>query len=90
MPVAAAVGVPPSLAGGYGFIKPKHHYVAHAPLDILKLGPIKGFWCWSFEGFHQVMKQIAATSNFKGNVCKHLVEVWRFQFGLRYFKRKMW
>ena len=70
-----------------GFFKPKHHYVAHAPLDILKLGPMRGFWCWSFEGFHQVMRRIAADSNFKGNVCKRLLEVWRFQFGLRYFKK---
>jgi hypothetical protein len=69
------------------FFKPKHHYVAHAPLDILKLGPMRGFWCWSFEGFHQIMKRIAADSNFKGNVCKRIVEVWRFQFGLRYYRK---
>ena len=65
-----------------GFFKPKNHYLAHASLDILKLGPIRGFWCWSFEGFHRVMKHIAADSNFK-NVSKRLSRIWRFQFGLR-------
>jgi hypothetical protein len=69
-----------------GFFKPKHHYVAHASLDILKLGPMRGFWCWSFEGFHRVMKAIAHDSNFK-NIGKRLTRIWRFQFGLRYFEK---
>jgi len=55
--------------------KPKHHFSQHLPLDILRLGPARGYWCYSYEGYNKVIKKITKGSNFK-NICKRVADVW--------------
>ena len=55
--------------------KPKHHFTQHIPIDILYLGPARGYWCFSYEGFNKVIKKITKGSNFK-NICKRVADVW--------------
>jgi len=64
-----------------GFYKPKHHDCTHAPHMVFNLGPMRGYWCYSFEGFHQKMKRIAEGSNFR-NVTERVVDFWRMRFAL--------
>ena len=33
--------------------KPKNHYLSHLPLEILRWGPLTGFWCEPFEHENQ-------------------------------------
>lgn len=56
-------------------MKPKHHFVQHIPLDALMHGPPRGYWCFSFEGMHQVMKRYARGSSFV-NVGKRIMGLW--------------
>ena len=55
--------------------KPKHHFSQHLPLDMLRLGPARGYWCYSYEGYNKVIKKITKGSNFK-NICKRVADVW--------------
>ena len=67
----------------YGhFYKPKHHFATHAPVNTLRIGPMRGYWCYSFEGFHQRVKRIAKDSNYK-NICKRIVEFFCMQVGMQ-------
>ena len=59
------------------YVKTKHHFVTHAPVNIMRMGPMSGYHCWSFEGFHQRVKQIGDISNFK-NVSKRIVHFFCF------------
>ena len=36
--------------------KPKNHYLSHFPLDILRWGPPRSYWCTPFEGENQDFK----------------------------------
>ena len=66
----------------YGhFYKPKHHFATHAPVNTLRMGPMRGYWCYSFEGFHQRVKRIAKDSNYI-NICKRVVDFYCMQFGV--------
>jgi hypothetical protein len=62
-----------------GFLKPKHHFAAHASVNTLRMGPMRGFWCYSYEGLHQRVKRIARNSNFR-NVAKRIAKCWSIQF----------
>ena len=53
----------------------------HIPVDTFNLGPMRGVWCYSFEGFHQKMKRIAEGSNYK-NVSDRIIDFWCMQFAL--------
>jgi hypothetical protein len=55
--------------------KPKHHFSQHIPVDMLRLGPARGYWCYSYEGYNKVIKKITKGSNFK-NICKRVADVW--------------
>lgn len=44
--------------------KPKNHYFSHIPLDILRWGPPRLFWCMLFEHENQFFKRAATRSNF--------------------------
>ena len=61
--------------------KPKHHFVSHVVPNIIKMGPLPEYWCYSFEGFHQRIKRISRGSNWK-NVCWRIVSYWCYQFGI--------
>lgn len=43
--------------------KPKHHFCAHLPVDILRFGPPRHYWCMRFEALNQVFKHIAMGGN---------------------------
>ena len=45
--------------------KPKHHFATHVPIDVLRFGPPRGFWCMSFEGFNKIVKQATEISNYR-------------------------
>ena len=44
--------------------KPKHHYLTHVPLDILRWGPPRGYWCMNFEHENQTVKGAVTHSNY--------------------------
>ena len=46
--------------------KPKHHFETHLPVDVLRFGPLRGFWCMAFEGFNKIVKQATELSNDRG------------------------
>ena len=48
-----------------GMKRPKHHYMAHVPLDAWRYGPPRGYWCFGFEGFNKILKAGAQHSNWK-------------------------
>jgi hypothetical protein len=53
--------------------KPKNHYLQHLPLDIVRWGPPRLFWCMLFEHENQLFKRIASHSNFANvlHSCAH-------------------
>lgn len=62
-----------------GLSKPKHHFAQHVPVDILQHGPVRGYWAFAFEGFHQIIKKKAYGSTFV-NVCKRVSQLWAMDF----------
>ena len=44
--------------------KPKNHYFSHFPLDILRWGPPRAYWCMNFEHENQLVKSAFDTCNF--------------------------
>ena len=48
-----------------GLWKPKHHFATHLAVEIMRAGPLRGFWCMSFEGFNKVVKQATEISNYR-------------------------
>ena len=44
--------------------KPKNHYLSHFPLDILRWGPPRAYWCMNFEHENQLVKSAFDTCNF--------------------------
>jgi len=69
--------------------KPKQHFILHLGLDTLRCGPPRGYWCFSFEGFHQRVKRIASGSNFQ-DVQKRIMTTWAIQFGKSLVRRSKW
>ena len=65
--------------GGQGLFKPKQHFAAHASVNILKFGPMREYWCFSYEGMHQRVKRISKNSNWR-NVAKRIMRFWCNQF----------
>ena len=45
--------------------RPKHHFMAHVPMDVWRYGPPRGYWCFGFEAFNKVIKAGAQQSNWK-------------------------
>ena len=45
--------------------KPKNHYAQHLPLDTIRFGPPRGYWCMRFEAMYQTLKSYAQGSNYK-------------------------
>ena len=62
-----------------GCYKPKHHFASHTFIHILRLGPLRGYWCYSFEGLHQRVKRILRSSNFK-SCASRIMKFWCHQF----------
>ena len=48
-----------------GLKRPKHHFLCHLALDIWRFGPPRGYWCFGFEHFNQLIKRAAQSSNWK-------------------------
>ena len=44
--------------------KPKNHYLSHIPLDILRWGPPRTYWCMPFEHENQLTKGAVTHSNY--------------------------
>ena len=34
-------------------------------VEVLRDGPLRGFWCMSFEGFNKIVKQATELSNYR-------------------------
>ena len=58
-----------------GLWKPKHHFATHLAVELLRYGPLRGFWCMSFEGFNKVVKQATELSNYR-NEDMFVLEHW--------------
>jgi|TARA_B110000046_G_C12996776_1_gene400357 hypothetical protein len=69
-----------------GLWKPKHHFITHTPIDLLRFGPPRGFWCMSFEGFNKLIKQAAELSNYRAEDV-FVLEHWVFK-SARMLRRK--
>lgn len=48
--------------------KPKNHYLSHLPLEILRWGPLIGFWCEPFEHENQYTKGAVSHSNYANSL----------------------
>jgi hypothetical protein len=55
----------PQVSEYNGLWKPKHHFETHLPVDLLRFGPLRGYWCMSFEGFNKIVKQATEISNYR-------------------------
>ena len=44
--------------------KPKNHYLSHLPFEILRWGPLVGYWCEPFEHENQYTKRSASSGNY--------------------------
>ena len=44
--------------------KPKNHYLSHLPFEILRWGPLVGYWCEPFEHENQYTKRSAGSGNY--------------------------
>ena len=53
--------------------KPKNHYLSHLPLEILRWGPPRGYWCEPFEHENQYSKGSVIHGNF-ANVLLNVAE----------------
>lgn len=71
--------------------KPKHHFCSHIPLDILRFGPARHYWCMRFEALNQVFKQIARGGNYI-DTCKRCAEFFsmRCTLSIRYGLHEHW
>ena len=58
-----------------GLKRPKHHFATHMPVDCWRYGPARGFWCFGFESFNQVIKKGANRSNFRDDA-KSVLQYW--------------
>jgi len=48
-----------------GFEKPKFHPALHLSQSLDEFGPLRGFWCMSFEGYLKLLKPVFKMSNWK-------------------------
>jgi hypothetical protein len=55
-------------------LRPKHHYLAHYPLLIKLLGPLRVWWAMRFEAKHQYFKQCLLSAKCFINPTKTLTE----------------
>ena len=44
--------------------KPKNHYLSHLPFEILRWGPLRGYWCEPFEHENQYTKGSVTHGNY--------------------------
>ena len=44
--------------------KPKNHYLSHLPLEIVRWGPPRNYWCIPFEHENQLVKNSVSHSNY--------------------------
>lgn len=58
-----------------GLKRPKHHFATHLPLDLWRYGPPRGYWCFGFEHFNQLIKRAAQHSNWK-NTTVSVMRYW--------------
>ena len=49
----------------HGLKRPKHHFCSHVAGDVWRYGPPRGYWCFGFERFNQIIKRGAQSSNWK-------------------------
>ena len=58
-----------------GFVRPKHHFLAHLAIDLWRYGPARGYMCFGFEAFNKVLKSGAEMSNHK-NTAVSIMTYW--------------
>lgn len=61
-----------------GLKRLKHHLLVHMPGDLWRFGPPKGYWCFGFEGFNNIIKAGAEKSNFK-DVTTSIMRYWQYR-----------
>eukprot|EP00965_Chrysotila_dentata_P240871 6203957-Pleurochrysis_carterae.AAC.2 len=71
-----------------GCIKPKHFMSANYPVDVLNTSPLVRTWCMAFEAMLQLLKWIAANSNYK-DVVKRMATLWGIRTGLELLDEKL-
>ena len=71
-----------------GFKRPKHHFMAHAALDLWNFGPPRGYWCFGFEGFNKVIKAGAQRSNWRRESVT-IMQYWSMRFSRVCMRRRV-
>ncbi len=61
-----------------GLKRPKHHFLSHLPLDLWRYGPARGYWCFGYEHFNQIIKRGANQSNWK-NTTLSVMKYWSYR-----------
>ena len=46
-------------------LRPKLHFLAHIPLEVLLCGPARHYWCFAFERKNMDVKRAVEASNYK-------------------------
>jgi len=46
-------------------LRPKLHFLAHCPLEVLLCGPARHYWCFAFERKNMDVKRAVEASNYK-------------------------
>ena len=46
-------------------LRPKLHFLAHFPLEVLLCGPARHYWCFAFERKNMDVKRAVEASNYK-------------------------
>lgn len=57
----------------YDLDRPKHHFQEHLPAALLMFGPFRGFWCFPFEAFLQVLSPPPCESLFLDLCARSLI-----------------
>jgi hypothetical protein len=70
-----------------GMKRPKHHSMAHVPIDIWRYGPTRGYWCFGFEAFNKLLKRGAKRGNFK-RTCVSVAQYWSLRSARRIVKKR--
>lgn len=64
-------------------LKPKHHFLAHYPLLISKIGPVRYLWSMRYEAFHKILKSTANSITSRKNILLTLAIKQQLRFSFR-------
>lgn len=70
-----------------GHFRPKHHFLTHLPLNSFLCGPVRAYWCFSFEAKNQEVKLAVEASNYK-DACGSAIGTLAYQAARKLKRRR--